>query len=353
MKSHKYLYPKIYSLRNLCIAWRKAEKGKTKKDYVIKFNSGLKENLSQLQKELKNETYQTKPLTTFILRDPKTRKIGKSEFRDRIIHHAICNVVEPIFDKTLISSCCANRKGKGNLHALKLFDKYKRKVTKNNTRIAFCLKADITHYFFEVDHCILINILKRKIKDEKTIDLINKILKNYWNQEKGMPLGNLTSQFFANVYLNELDQFVKHKLRIECYIRYVDDFVILHNSKEQLKIWKSEIDKFLRQELKLELHKDKSRIIPLSRGVDFVGFRNFYYFRLLRKRNVKKMLIKIKLFEQGLISYEKLLESPEKAKAFWDTENQKILQCFQGWDAYAKWANSYKLRERVLEKIKI
>ena len=178
------------------------------------------------------------------------------------------------------------------------------------------------------------NILRKKIKDEKTINLINKILKNYWDEEKGMPLGNVTSQFFANVYLGELDYFVKHKLKAKYYVRYVDDFVILHNSKKQLEIWKAEIDNFLRQELKLELHKDKSRIIPLSKGIDFVGFKNFYHFRLLRKRNVKKMLVKIKLFKEGLVSYEKLLES------------------FQGWNAYAKWANSHKLRERVLNEIK-
>lgn len=146
-----------------------------------------------------------------------------------------------------------------------------------------------------------------------------------------MPLGNLTSQFFANVYLNELDYFVKHFLKAKCYIRYVDDFVILHNSIEQLEIWKDEIGKFLREELKLELHPDKSKITPLSKGIDFVGFRNFYYFKLLRKRNIKKMENKIKLFNEGKISYKKLLES------------------FQGWLAYAKWANSYNLTKNIIK----
>ncbi|HTY44303.1 MAG TPA: reverse transcriptase domain-containing protein, partial [Patescibacteria group bacterium] len=320
MKTYRNLFDKIISLKNLEFAFKNARKGKTKKDYVILFEANLKESLIQLQKELKEETYQPKPLKTFILRDPKTRVISKSDFRDRIVHHAVHQVIELIFDKTFIDGCCANRKGRGNLYALNLFDKFKRKVTKNNTRTAFCLKADIRHYFFEVNQEILLNILRRKIKDGKMINLINKTLKNYPDKEKGMPLGNLTSQFFANVYLNELDYFVKHQLRAKYYIRYVDDFIILHNSKRQLEIWKAEIDKFLRQELKLELHKDKSRIIPLSRGVDFVGFRNFYHFRLLRKRNVKKMIVKIRLFKEGVLSYKKLLES------------------FQGWDAYAKWA---------------
>ncbi len=148
-----------------------------------------------------------------------------------------------------------------------------------------------------------------------------------------MPLGNLTSQFFANVYLNELDYFVKHTLKAKYYIRYVDDFIILHNSKKQLGLWKNEINTFLRERLKLELHPDKSKIISLSRGIDFVGFRNFYFFRLLRKRNVRKMLFKIGKYKNEEISKENLLES------------------FQGWNAYAKWANTFKLRREIVRKI--
>jgi len=148
-----------------------------------------------------------------------------------------------------------------------------------------------------------------------------------------MPLGNYTSQFFANLYLNELDQFVKHVLRAKYYIRYVDDFVILHESREQLEAWLKEIDYFLKEKLKIELHPQKSKIIPLSRGVDFVGFRNFYHYRLLRKRNVRNMKRKIEMFKQGLMNEEKFLES------------------FQGWNAYAKWANSYKLRKKIFIKL--
>jgi len=148
-----------------------------------------------------------------------------------------------------------------------------------------------------------------------------------------MPLGNLTSQFFANVYLNELDYFVKHNLKAKYYIRYVDDFVILHNSKEQLEIWKQEIERFLREKLKIELHPQKSKIISLSKGIDFVGFRIFWHYKLLRKRNIRKMLLKIEKYRNRDISKEKILES------------------FQGWNAYAKWANSFKLRKEVVKKI--
>ena len=175
-------YLEIYNLYNLLFAYKKARKGKTRKDYVVEFEKDLIKTLLNLQKELIEQTYFPKPLKTFILRDPKTRKISKSDFRDRIIHHAIVRIIEPIFDKAFIDACCANRIGKGSLYALKLFDKYKKKVTKNNSRIAFCLKADIKHYFHEVNHEILIEIIKRKIKDEEVIWLIKQILSN-------MPVG--------------------------------------------------------------------------------------------------------------------------------------------------------------------
>jgi len=148
-----------------------------------------------------------------------------------------------------------------------------------------------------------------------------------------MPLGNLTSQFFANIYLNKLDYFVKHKLKAKYYIRYVDDFVILHESKKQLEKWKEAIKIFLEENLKLELHPDKSRIMPLSRGADFVGFRNYYYFRLLRKRSLIKMKRRINDYKEGKVHKE------------------KILDIFQGWNAHAKWANSHRLTQKIAEAI--
>lgn len=148
-----------------------------------------------------------------------------------------------------------------------------------------------------------------------------------------MPLGNLTSQFFANIYLNELDWFVKPKLRVKYYVRYVDDFVLLHNSKKQLAKWKVQIDKFLKEKLKLELHKGKSRTISLSQGVDFVGFRNFYYFKLLRKRSIQKMEKKLNGLCIGNVNYRELME------------------IFQGFNAHAKWAETYNLRKEIVKGI--
>ena len=148
-----------------------------------------------------------------------------------------------------------------------------------------------------------------------------------------MPLGNLTSQFFANVYLNELDYFVKHELKAKYYIRYVDDFVILHQSKEQLEKWRKEIDYFLNEKLRIQLHPQKSRIILLYKGIDFVGFRNYTNYRLLRKRNIKSMRRKIYLFKKRYIDFSQLFNS------------------YQGWQAYAQWANTHKLREEIKKEI--
>ncbi len=183
---------------------------------------------------------------------------------------------------------------------------------------------------------ILLNFITRRFDDEKVIWLIKEILENEKEvQGKRMPLGNLTSQFFANVYLHEFDFFVKHKLNIKYYIRYVDDFVILHFSREQLKEWKEIIHDFLEQKLKLELHPDKSKIVSLSQGIHFVGFRNFYYFKLLRKRNIKNMENKLGRYIEGEISFE------------------KIIGIFQGWQAYAMWANTNSLIKKIDRKFQI
>jgi len=194
MKSYSNLYEKIYSIRNLIFAWRRARKNKTRKVYVIEFEANLRENLLSLHNELKNKTYKPEPLKTFILRDPKTRKISKSTFRDRVVHHALCIILEPIFEKRFIYDSSANQIGKGNLFALKRFNLFLRKVSRNgkingwfndNQVKGYCLKADIKHYFQEVNHDVLISIIKRKITDEKVIWLVWQILNNSPNSFGG------------------------------------------------------------------------------------------------------------------------------------------------------------------------
>ncbi|MEK6887539.1 MAG: reverse transcriptase domain-containing protein [Candidatus Aenigmatarchaeota archaeon] len=343
------LYEKMCLMKNFRNAYKKARKGKGSKWYVKEFNKDLEKNLLQLQKELLNMTYEPKPLKQFTIKDPKTRVISASNFRDRVVHHALCNMIEPIFEKAFIWDSYANRKGKGTHAALKRFDLFKRKISRNGKQLpdaddknhvyGYVLKADVRHYFDSVDHEIMIHVINRRIKDERILWLIRKILDNHNCKihGKGMPIGNLTSQFFANVYLNELDYFVKHKLRAKYYIRYVDDFVILSRSKTQLESYKSEINEFLKS-IKLELHPQKSNIIPLRSGVNFLGFRVFYKHRLLKKSNIRQIKQRLEYFQQ--LYKDGVLEKSD------------ILTSLEGWNAYAIHANTYKLRKQMTRKLK-
>lgn len=335
-------------MKNLHLAYRKARKGKGNKRYVVEFEKDLEKNLFQLQKELISQTYAPQSMKTFVICDPKTRVISASDFRDRIVHHALCNIIEPIFDKIFIFDSYANRKGKGAHAALKRFDEFKRKISgngrllpnakDNNQVYGYVLKADIKHYFDSVDHDIMMQIIRRKIKDNKMLWLIKKILNNHncKVQGKGMPIGNLTSQFFANVYLNELDYFVKHELKAKYYTRYVDDFVILHRNMEILEKWKSEIDKFLKL-IKLELHSEKSKVYPLHKGINLLGFRIFYHHKLLKKSNIHLIKDRIDYFvafyKEGIMTKE------------------EIICRLDGWNAYAVHGNTYKLRMNIIDTL--
>ena len=254
------LYTQICSYENLERAFQKARSGKTLKLYVIEFEQHLKENLQKLQVELFFQTYKPRPLETFILRDPKTRKISKSDFRDRVVHHAICNVIEPLFEKSFVFDSYANRKSKGTLKAIQRFEYFFGIFSRGFTKPCYILKADIRHYFDTVDHSILLTILSKKIQDRHVLWLIQIILSNHQtgNHGKGMPLGNLTSQFFANVFLNELDQYVKHILKAKYYLRYVDDFVILNHDRRILEEHLFRINLFVQEQLNLQLHPEKS-----------------------------------------------------------------------------------------------
>ncbi len=312
MKTCKNLYDQIISVKNLFRAYKKARKHKTAHPDVIEFKNNLIKNIFALHLELKSNIYTPKPLQTFTIRDPKTRKISKSAFRDRVVHHALINIIEPIYEKIFICDSYASRQYKGTSAAIQRFDHFKRKVahpSKPNDKVkGFCLKADIKSYFETIDQRIRLHIIKKKVKDTQVIRLIQLILNNYVgkHQDKGMPLGNLTSQFFANVYLNELDQFVKHTLKAKYYIRYVDDFVILHKNKSVLENYKQKIGEFLTSNLNLTLHPTKSKIAPLSRGIDFLGFRIFYYHKLLRKSGLKRLKRKFQKLNVAQVNNTKL-----------------------------------------------
>jgi len=184
------MYEKLCSKENLLEAFINAKKGKTKKHYVVKFEKKLDENLEKLHNELTNETYTPNPLKVFIIKDPKTRKISKSRFRDRVVHHAIINVINGIFTKKFIYDSHANQKGKGTLKAIQRLNKFQRKVSRNNTRDCYVLKADIKHYFAEIDHKILLELIKKKIKDKRLILLIQKILRISAMSERERETGN-------------------------------------------------------------------------------------------------------------------------------------------------------------------
>ncbi len=344
MKTYKKLYEKLYSTNNLNLAFRKARKGKSKRDYVVDFEKDLEKSIGLLQRDLKSKKYIPTKLKKFIIRDPKTRTIHASIFKDRVVHHAIVNILQPIYEKRFIYDSFASRKLKGTHEAVKRFESFVRKVSSNGREIenpfnnnsirGYVLKADIKHYFATIDYGVLINILRKKIKDEDFIRLIKKVLNNFETLKsgKGLPLGNYTSQFFANVYLNHLDYFVKHKLKAKYYIRYVDDFVILDKNRKVLSEYMDKIEKYLKF-LRLELHPDKSEIYALRNGVTFLGYRIFYHYRLLRRRNIKyfkrRLSEKLELYRSGLISREKLCSF------------------LQGWQGYSSFANTYIFNKKI------
>ncbi len=342
MKTYNNLYNKVCSEENIYNAFRKARKGKSGRAYVKQFEEDLNGNLRKLKNELESQEYCPLPTKTFVVKDPKTRVITAPDFRDRIVHHAICNIIGPIFEKSFIHDSYANRKNKGALKALQRFDYFKRKLTNNgkllrnpksgNMVTGYALKADIKHYFASVDHDIMVSLIKKKISDKRLLLLLEKIIRSNCRKgpDKGMPLGNLTSQYFANIYLNELDKFVKHELKAGFYIRYLDDFVILGRSRLALENHKKAIKSFLKTSLLLELHPEKSKIVPLSKGLQFLGFKVFYHHRLLKKTNIKSFQRKTcelsSMLEKGLINYD------------------NIYDFIESWLAHAKNADTYKLR---------
>ncbi len=347
MKTYRKLYTKFCSYENLYLAYKKARKGKIKKPYVIEFERNLHENLLKLQKELMEKTYKPQPIVTVIIRDPKTRKIGKADFRDRVVHHALINILQPIFEPLFVYDNYASRKNKGHHKALKRFDYFMRKVAHNGKKLkgikdnnyvqGYALKADISKYFESVDHEVLLKIIGEKVKDENVLWLVQQILTYNSNSSikgRGMPLGNYTSQFFANVYLNKLDYFIKHTLRVKYYLRYVDDFVILHKDKERLERYKKYIDEYLHT-LGLRLHPTKSRVIPLHEGIPLLGFRIFYYYRLIKESGIRQ--IKRNLF----IWRKDYLES---------SNYDNIASRLQGWLAHAEHGNTYKLRKKIVSE---
>ncbi|MEK7567558.1 MAG: reverse transcriptase/maturase family protein [Patescibacteria group bacterium] len=300
-----HTYHNIISVDNLLLAWQEFLRGKKHKKDVQEFQLNLMDNILSLHYDLKTKTYTHGGYSAFNISDPKPRNIHKASVRDRLLHHAIHRVLYPYFDQKFIYDSYSCRVGKGTHKAMNRFRSFAYKVSKNNTKQCFVLKCDIRKFFASIDQEILLNILKKHITDKDTTWLLERVinsfssfspltysnvLENIGIEEKGLPLGNLTSQLLVNIYMNEFDQFIKHKLKIKYYIRYAGDFVILSQNKNQLLENIRYIVCFLEKELSLQLHPNKVFIKTLSSGVDFLGWVNFARHRVLRNTTKRRML---------------------------------------------------------------
>ncbi|MEK7565090.1 MAG: reverse transcriptase domain-containing protein [Patescibacteria group bacterium] len=280
------------------LAWREFKKGKRKRLDVQEFEFNLEDNLFQLHNELKDKTYQHGRYIPFYVTDPKLRHIHKATVRDRVLHQAVFRVLYPIFDRNFIFDSYSCRVGKGTHKAVSHLETSCRKLSQNNSKTIFALKCDIKKFFDSIDQNILTNLIQTKIKDANVIWLVEVIIKSF---SKGLPLGNVTSQLFANIYLNELDQFVKHSLKEKYYIRYCDDFVILGENPNILQGLSKNIDEFLEKSLKLSLHPNKIIMRKYIQGLDFLGYVVLPSHRVLRTRTKHRMLKKVNT--KNLASY--------------------------------------------------
>ena len=287
-----HTFDNIISLENLLEAWREFLSGKRNKSDVQLFSLRLMDNLFQLHYDPANHIYNHGPYQAFRINDPKPRQIHKSSVRDRLLHHAIHRMLYLFFDRTFIADSFSCRLNKGTHRALNRFRQFQYHVSKNNTRTCWVLKCDIKKFFEHINHSILIGILKEYIPDINIIWLLEKVIFSFSAAPgRGLPLGNLTSQLFVNIYMNEFDQYMKHTLKAKHYIRYADDFLIMSHDKSWLEELLPKIDSFLTERLALTLHPHKISIQTVASGVDFLGWVHFPDHRVLRtvtKRRLRK-----------------------------------------------------------------
>ncbi len=294
MKRYGYLFEQIVSFGNLLLASRKAGLGKKHKHTVADFYFHLETELFELQEELISGTYNLMPYHIFYVFEPKKRKICAAHFRDRVVHHAICNIIEPFFEKSFIYDTYACRKDKGTHRAIKKTQYF----TRHNN---YFFKGDIRKFFESIDHRILKNLLRKKFKDKKLLTLLDLIIEHPVEGNKpgkGLPIGNLTSQYFANYYLGQLDHFVKNKLSIKGYIRYMDDFIIFGEEKTLIKEQIYLIRDFLSKTLSLSLKEESLILAPVSQGIPFLGFSIFPSLIRLEGKKWAKFKRKIRAMEK-------------------------------------------------------
>lgn len=295
-------------------------RGKRRRKDVAGFSVYLSDNILALHSEIRSKTYKHGQYHAFKVNDPKPRDIHKAQVRDRLLHHAIYRILYPYFDRKFIFDSYSCRNGKGTHRAINRFRYFARKVSHNNTRTVWILKCDIQKFFASIDHEILNRILMRYINDPNAIWILKEIIESFHVEGEmgvGLPLGNLTSQLLVNIYLNELDQFIKRKLKVKYYIRYSDDFVILHKNKMYLESLIPKISEYLEANLKLSLHPKKVFVKTISSGVDFLGWVNFPHNRVLRTSTRRRMIRRLRennYSEHSLASYLGLLKHGDAYK---------------------------------------
>lgn len=332
MKTIKGLFGKVIDFENLYEAWCEARRGKRYREEVMLFSDNLESNLIEIQNHLINGTYRVGRYRPFFVYEPKKRLVMALPFRDRVVQWAIYRQLFPLLERQFIDDSFACRKQKGTHKAADRLQYWLRQTDRRAERYYY-LKLDVSKYFYRVDHAVLIGILRRKIKDKRLISLLATIINSEetkfglptgcdpdaiafddWLDEVGMPIGNLTSQMFANVYLNEVDQFAKHELRLHYYIRYMDDIIILHPDKSYLWEVKAEIERYLNENLHLQLNR-KTTIRPCSMGIDFVGYRIWATHRTLKKSTAKRIKHRIGFLAEALKTGEITKERFDRAVA--------------------------------------
>lgn len=294
-----HAYNNIISVPNLLEAWREFLRGKRTRKDVMEFERDLMGNIIALHKELADKTYKHSPYVAFNISDPKPRNIHKAAVRDRLLHHALYRALYTFFDRTFVFTSYSCRRGKGTHKAVEKFRSFARKESHNHTRTVWVLKCDIRKFFASIDQSILASIIGQYIADENIVWLLSRVLESFSSgaQGIGLPLGNLTSQLLVNVYMNEFDQFVKHKLKAKYYVRYADDFIILSADKTRLETLLPQVQTFLGERLRLTLHPDKVSIRTIASGVDFLGWVHFPDHRVMRTATKRRVFRGIKKME--------------------------------------------------------
>lgn len=353
----------IFSFGNIYRCYLKCRKNKRNTVNALKFEINAEENILRLEKELKSKAYHPSRSILFFVKKPKLREIFAADFRDRVAHHILVDYLERTWEKIFIYDSYACRKEKGTHGAVMRLQSFLRKVSKNGKARPYYLQLDIKSFFVNIDKEILFGLIRRGVRNKDVLWLAEVIIfhdctrdyilrdevssYNELSQEKslfgkenkrGVPIGNLTSQFFANVYLNELDQFVKHRLKCRYYIRYADDYVLLDSSREKLVDWMEEIRDFLKSALRLKFNPRGTKLQPVSNGIDFLGYIVRRDYILVRQRVINNMDRKLKYFEQYAL------------KGLDDEMLESLRKSVQSYLGHFKWANSYRLRENLLKR---